>query len=116
MTVDDLDEAGFMLTIETVSAKSARPTNRPRRVEPPLFPIPVKERGRWKFWRSEIEAHKRALAGLPELPIDPDKPDSLVDAKTVSEEFDFNRRTLGRRVKEAEDAAKEAPSAGADAA
>jgi hypothetical protein len=77
----------------------------------------MKDRGRWRFWRSEIEAHKRALAGLPELPIDPDKPDFLVDAKTVSAEFGFNRRTLGRRVKEAVDAANEAAlEAGADAA
>jgi hypothetical protein len=61
------------------------------------FPSPVQQHGRMYFWRSELEAYKRALAGLP--PTDnPNAVDMLVPAAQAASEFGFGRRTLGRRV------------------
>ena len=68
------------------------------------FPIPVKQNGRLYFWRSQLETHKRQLAGLP--PLDSlGMVDVLVLAAQVASEFGFGRRTLGRRVAESEQAA-----------
>ena len=61
------------------------------------FPSPVQQQGRMYFWRNELEAYKRALAGLP--PTDnPNAVDMLVPAAQAASEFGFGRRTLGRRV------------------
>ena len=69
-----------------------------------IFPKPIRQNGRVFFWRSRIEAHKRALSGLP--PQDPPSIDVLVPAKQVALEFGFGRRTLARRVAETETAAR----------
>jgi hypothetical protein len=63
------------------------------------FPSPVTQNGRMFFWRSHLEAHKRALAGLP-FEVDP-QPDVLVTAAQAAIEFGVCRRTIGRRVVEA---------------
>ena len=64
----------------------------------PKFPTPVRQNGRMFFFRSHIEAYKRALAGLPL--VDFQGVDSLVPALTVAAELGFGRRTLGRRIAE----------------
>jgi hypothetical protein len=65
------------------------------------FPAPVTQNGRLYFWRSQLERHKRKLAGLP-LDNGPKTPDVLVPAAQAAAEFGFGRRTLGRRIKCAE--------------
>jgi len=73
------------------------------------FPTPVRQAGgRLYFWRSQLEAYKRALAGLPAPEIDPSKPDVLIPAKDAAAEFGFGRRTLGRRVLASERSASDA--------
>ncbi len=67
------------------------------------FPSPITQNGRLFFWRSHLEAYKKALAGLP-FEADP-QPDVLVPAAKVATEFGVCRRTLGRRVAESEKAA-----------
>jgi hypothetical protein len=68
----------------------------------PKFPLPVRQRGRLFFWRSELEEYKRALAGLPPKALDPDFIDVLVPAVSMAGEFGVGRRTIGRRIAEAE--------------
>jgi hypothetical protein len=63
------------------------------------FPSPITQNGRLYFWRSQLEAHKRELAGLPPLN-EPDVIDVLVPAAQAASEFGFGRRTLGRRIAE----------------
>jgi hypothetical protein len=70
----------------------------------PKFPLPVRQRGRLFFWRSHVEAYKRALAGLPPKALDPDLVDVLLPAAALAAEFGVGRRTIGRRVAEAEGA------------
>jgi hypothetical protein len=66
-------------------------------------PTPVTQNGRLYFWRSQIETHKRELAGLP--PVDNrDAIDVLVPAARVATEFGWGRRTLGRRVVDSQNA------------
>lgn len=66
------------------------------------FPSPVTQNGRLFFIRDQVENHKRALAGLPPKPASDVV--ELVPAAKVAAEFGFCRRTLGRRVAEAEQA------------
>jgi hypothetical protein len=70
----------------------------------PKFPLPVRQRGRLFFWRSKVEEYKRALAGLPPKAPDPDLVDVLVPAVALAAEFGVGRRTIGRRIAEAEGA------------
>jgi hypothetical protein len=65
------------------------------------FPTPVRQNGRIYFLRSSLEAHKRALAGLP--PVDFQGIDALVPAPRAATELGVGRRTIGRRVAELED-------------
>ncbi len=60
------------------------------------FPSPIKQNGRLYFFRSQLEAYKRALAGLPPEPWK--GVDELVPATLTAREFGFGRRTLGRRI------------------
>jgi hypothetical protein len=60
------------------------------------FPAAVTLKGRMFFWRSHLEAHKKALAGLPFD--DNPQPDVLVPASQAAAEFGVCRRTIGRRV------------------
>lgn len=67
------------------------------------FPKPVRSKGkRLFFWRSQLEAYKLALAGLPKKEFE--GIDSLVPAAQTASELGFGRRTLGRRVVETEQA------------
>jgi hypothetical protein len=61
------------------------------------FPNPVRQNGRLYFFRSQLEAYKRALAGLP--PVEFEGPEVLVPSNPVCLEFGVGRRTLGRRIK-----------------
>jgi hypothetical protein len=49
-----------------------------------------------------VEVYKRALAGLPAKALDPDFIDVLVPAVSMAGEFGVGRRTIGRRIAEAE--------------
>jgi len=67
------------------------------------FPQPFRSNGRLYWRRSELEAYKQALirqatgaTGDPE-PVRNDV-ESFVSAETVTKEFGFGRRTLGRRI------------------
>jgi len=62
------------------------------------FPAAVTLKGRMFFWRSHLEAYKRALAGLP-FDEDP-QPDVLVPASRAAADLGVCRRTIGRRVVE----------------
>lgn len=72
----------------------------------PKFPLPVRQRGRLFFWRSELEAYKRALARLPPKAPNSDVVDVLVPAAPAAAEFGVGRRTIGRRIVEAREAAE----------
>jgi hypothetical protein len=61
-------------------------------------PKPVSQNGRLYFWRSQLEAYKRELAGLPPLDNPSTTIDELVPAAQAAREFGFGRRTLGRRL------------------
>jgi hypothetical protein len=114
-----------MLTIESQPAAAARPANGPRRGElvKPRLPNVVWLNGRGymsdsdlKDYEADLKAH--ALGVPPVYPPRPD-PDHLVPLKAVAARLGVGRRTIGRRIKEAQDAdAKEAAAAlaGADAA
>ena len=61
------------------------------------FPRPINRNGRKFFMRHQLEAYKRALAGLP--PIDGETSViEFVSAPQVAEELGQSRRTLGRRM------------------
>ena len=64
------------------------------------FPAPRAINGRLFFVRSEVEAYKRELAGLPPLP--QASVIEMVPAKKLAEELGVGRRTIGRRVAESE--------------
>jgi hypothetical protein len=63
------------------------------------FPSPLSLNGRRYFWRSELEAHKRALAGLP-FENQVDAPDVLVPVRQAAVEFGVCVRTISRRIAE----------------
>jgi hypothetical protein len=68
-----------------------------------LFPLPIRgDNGRLYFPRSALERHKRRLMGLPEQPAQ--EPESFVPADQVCREFGIGRRSLGRRIREAQKA------------
>jgi hypothetical protein len=73
-------------------------------MSPRFSPTPVYQNGRMYFWRSEIERHKRQLAGLPPLEPNPDVIDVLVPAARTASEFGWGRRSLGRQVVESQNA------------
>src|SRR4051794_40236066 len=64
----------------------------------PEFPEPIRRNGRLFFIDRQIENYKRALAGLPLLPDDPNAPIKFRAAGDVASDFGFGRRTLGRRI------------------
>lgn len=66
------------------------------------LPKPVKHNNRLYFWRREIEAYKCELAGIP-APVR-EGFDELVATRVVAKELGVCRRTLGRRVRQAEKA------------
>jgi hypothetical protein len=68
----------------------------------PELPAPVRVNGRLMFDRHTFENYKRSLLGLPLLERDPQMPIVLVPAKQAAAELPYGRRTLGRRIKEAE--------------
>jgi hypothetical protein len=68
-----------------------------------LYAKVVRQNGRNYLFRSLIEAEKRDLAGLPAVPFD--GIDMLVPLNQVAREFGVSRRTIGRRIYEAENAA-----------
>jgi hypothetical protein len=68
----------------------------------PEIPTPTRIRGRLYFERLAIENYKRRLLGLPLLERDPREPIELVSAIQVSEEFGRHRRTIGRRILDAQ--------------
>jgi hypothetical protein len=65
------------------------------------FPTPIIQNRRLYFVDRDIENHKRALAGLPQLPDNPDAPIKLRPASEVAADFGVGRRTLGRRISKA---------------
>jgi hypothetical protein len=73
-------------------------------MEKPSFPLPIRPNGRkgerMYFRRSEVEAYKCALAGIapPKL----EGPDTLVPTPQLARELGWNRRTVGRRIRESE--------------
>jgi hypothetical protein len=68
-----------------------------------LYKKVVRQNGRRYCFRSDVEAEKRDLAGLPAAPFD--GIDTLVTLNQVAREFAVSRRTIGRRIYEAEKAA-----------
>jgi hypothetical protein len=78
-------------------------------VQTPTFPKPTRECGRLYWSRAELEQYKRALlcarSGADTAPIDAPAEGAVVElvpASQVAKEFGFGRRTLGRRIAEAE--------------
>jgi hypothetical protein len=66
---------------------------------------PVRINRRLFFDRHELENAKRRVLGLPLLERDPTAPIELVPAPQVAEELGRSRRTIGRRIREAQLAA-----------
>jgi hypothetical protein len=71
----------------------------------PEFPEPIRRNGRLFFVDRQVENYKRALAGLPLLPDDPNAPIKFRPAASVAADFGFGRRTLGRRIAKRSDEA-----------
>ena len=67
----------------------------------PTFPQPAVFGGRLRFDEYEFEAYKRRLAGLPVVERDPNTPIRFKSAHEVCADLGINRRTLGRRIREA---------------
>ncbi len=74
----------------------------------PEFPTPIRQNGRLLFVDRQVENHKRALAGMPPLPDDPNAPIKFRAASEVANDFGFGRRTLGRRLRKSDCAKTEA--------
>jgi hypothetical protein len=66
--------------------------------EPP-FSLPATVHGVWQFARHDLENYKLMLLGREPLP--PPSVTEFVGAANVCREFNFSRRTLARRVREA---------------
>jgi hypothetical protein len=63
------------------------------------FPLIIEQKGRRFVRRSDAEAYKRALAGLP-FETDPNAPEVLVPMKQFAAELGVCVRTVGRRIAE----------------
>jgi hypothetical protein len=72
----------------------------------PEFPAPFRLNGRLVWDRHEVENYKRALMGLDPVERDPNATIVLVSAAQLTREFPYGRRTLGRRVRGREQAAR----------
>jgi hypothetical protein len=70
-----------------------------------LVPTPRRINGRLFFDYHDGENFKRKLLGLPPLERDPKAPIKLVPANQFAVELGCHRRTLGRRIRAAEQAA-----------
>jgi hypothetical protein len=80
-----------------------------KRYPEPPFPTLIKLRGRNYVWRSHLERYKEELTrhalGSREAPLPPlpqKEGDSLVPLKVASAELGAGRRTIGRRIKDAQ--------------
>jgi hypothetical protein len=82
----------------------------------PEFPPPTRIGRRLFFDRHVIENYKRELLGLPLLERDPRAPIELVPALQLSEELGRHRRTIGRRILDAQQRRASASGAQATAA
>jgi hypothetical protein len=69
--------------------------------ETPNFPPPIVFGGRLRFEEYALESYKRRLAGLPVIDRDPNAPVRFKAAKEVCADLGINRRTLGRRIRAA---------------
>jgi len=74
------------------------------------FPTIVEQKGRRFVRRSDAEAYKRALAGLP-FESDPSAPELLVPMRVFAAELGVCVRTVGRRIVESQKAATGASDA-----
>jgi YbbR domain-containing protein len=63
------------------------------------FPAIIEQNKRRFVRRSDVEAYKRALAGLPFEP-DPKAPEMLIPVKQFAAELGVCVRTIGRRIAE----------------
>jgi hypothetical protein len=70
--------------------------------ESPEFPTPFRHSGRLVWDRHSVENYKRQLIGLEPVERDPQTPITFVTARQLTTELPFGRRTIGRRIKEAE--------------
>jgi hypothetical protein len=68
------------------------------------FPQVIEQKGRRFVRRSDAEAYKLALAGLP-FEIDQNAPEVLVPVKQFAAELGVCVRTVGRRILESRHAA-----------
>jgi hypothetical protein len=70
------------------------------------FPPPFRINGRLVWDRHEVENYKRSLMGLDPVERDPNATIVFVTAAQLTSELPFGRRTLGRRVRGREQAAR----------
>ena len=68
----------------------------------PKMPAPTQINGRLYFERHAWENHKRLILGLPPLDRDPKAPIVLVPAGQAAKELGRSRRTLDRRIRDAQ--------------
>jgi hypothetical protein len=92
-----------------VRHSAAIDTERQGRGALPRFPLVIWQKNRGYVPRSDLDTYKAALAAyaLGVKPVQPVKiePDPLVPLKQVAAELGVGRRTIGRRIAEAEAAA-----------
>jgi hypothetical protein len=74
------------------------------------FPSVIEQKGRRFVRRSDAEAYKRSLAGLPFEP-DQNAPEVLVPVKQFAAELGVCVRTVGRRIAESHAPARQLGSA-----
>jgi hypothetical protein len=93
-----------------VTFEITSPSRKTWRPDEPQFPRPVLIKRRLYVWRNEAERYKAELQAfaLGVAPVEPPKvdPDRLVPLKVISEELGVGRRTVGRRIAEADKASK----------
>ena len=65
------------------------------------FPHVIEQKGRQFIRRTDAEAYKKALAGLP-FEADANAPEVLVPVKQFAAELGVCVRTIGRRIAEAQ--------------
>jgi hypothetical protein len=72
----------------------------------PEFPAPFRLNGRLVWDRHQVENYKRTLMGLDAVERDPNATIVFVTAAQLTSELPYGRRTLGRRVRGREQAAR----------
>jgi hypothetical protein len=95
-----------MLCSQSLDASPTAASHRPREIALPRFPNVTWLKGRGYVLRSDLDRYKAELqaSALGVAPVYPPRlsPDPFVPLKAVGAELGVGRRTIGRRIAEAQ--------------